>query len=153
FDLTLDVEEDDAGCALTMTYRSDLLDRRIARQMLAGYVRLLEGAVADPALPIGRLPLGPGSASVLSGGPPPGAAPPPPGAAGRGGVHRRFEAWAAAAPDALAVESPSERLARGELNARANRLARRLHHDGVGPGVVVGLFVERSASALVGLLA
>ena len=40
-----------------------------------------------------------------------------------------------------------------ELNARANRLARRLRAMGVGPEVLVGLFLGRSADMVVGLLA
>ncbi len=39
-----------------------------------------------------------------------------------------------------------------ELNAKANQLAHRLREDGVGPGSIVGLLVERSFSMMIGLL-
>src|SRR5262249_30608852 len=46
-----------------------------------------------------------------------------------------------------------ERLTYAEFDRRANQLAHRLRHLGVGPETVVGLFVERSAAMVVGLLA
>ncbi|MCP4654976.1 MAG: amino acid adenylation domain-containing protein, partial [bacterium] len=54
--------------------------------------------------------------------------------------------------DAIAVVSPDGRLSYGELHARADRLAAHLRSLGVGPEVLVGLFLERSAEALVGIL-
>src|SRR5262249_56812328 len=44
------------------------------------------------------------------------------------------------------------RLTYGELNRRANRLAHHLRDLGVGPEVLVGLYVERSPELLVGVL-
>ena len=40
----------------------------------------------------------------------------------------------------------------GELNARANRLARQLRQQGVGPEQVVGLWADRSLEMLIGML-
>jgi amino acid adenylation domain-containing protein len=74
----------------------------------------------------------------------------------RGGaslVHRGIEMQAERAPEAVAVTCAAESLSYGELNARANRLARRLRALGVGPEVLVGLLVGRSAEMVVGLLA
>jgi amino acid adenylation domain-containing protein len=67
-------------------------------------------------------------------------------------VSELFEAQAAATPEAVAVVHENEQLTYAELNGRANRLARHLRTLGVGPEVRVGLYMERSASMLVGLL-
>src|SRR6185503_9679422 len=71
----------------------------------------------------------------------------------RGPLHRLFEAQAAATPDALALVFGAERLTFAELNARANRLARRLVALGVGPESIVALALERSVEMVVALLA
>ena len=56
-------------------------------------------------------------------------------------------------PEAVALTCAGESLTYAELNARANRLARRLRALGVGPEVLVGLCAGRSAEMVVGLLA
>jgi len=63
-----------------------------------------------------------------------------------------FEEQVAKTPDAVAVTYEQERLTYAELNGRANQLARYLGERGVGPGSVVGVFLERSLEMLVGLL-
>ncbi|MCP4667830.1 MAG: AMP-binding protein, partial [Deltaproteobacteria bacterium] len=68
-------------------------------------------------------------------------------------VARLFEAQAAARPAATAVVYGDQRLTYGELNARANRLGHRLAALGVGPDVLVGLYLERSAAMVVAVLA
>jgi amino acid adenylation domain-containing protein len=55
-------------------------------------------------------------------------------------------------PDAVAVESEGRRLTYRDLNARANVLARELRGMGVGPGVLVGICMERSPEMLVCVL-
>ncbi|MFE2752770.1 amino acid adenylation domain-containing protein [Actinosynnema sp. NPDC059335] len=68
-------------------------------------------------------------------------------------VHRMVEERAAAAPDSVAVVSGDVSLSYGELNARANRLARRLRDLGVGPDVPVALCQDRSLGMITSLLA
>src|SRR5262249_61985127 len=46
----------------------------------------------------------------------------------------------------------ARRLTSRELNARANRLAYRLRDLGVGPEVLVGLYLDRSPELLIGVL-
>jgi len=68
------------------------------------------------------------------------------------GWHRLFEAHVKRLPSQLAVISAGEQLTYQQVNERANRLARVLRRRGVGPNVLVGLCMTRSAHMLVGLL-
>jgi natural product biosynthesis luciferase-like monooxygenase protein len=67
-------------------------------------------------------------------------------------LHALFAAQVAATPDAVALVSGETRLTYAELDARAQKLARRLVALGVGPDVRVGLCVERGADLVVGVL-
>lgn len=68
------------------------------------------------------------------------------------GVHELFEEQARRTPRATAVEAHDGDLAYGELDTRADRLARVLRSAGVGPDSVVGVFLGQSADRLVALL-
>ncbi|MFJ5986589.1 AMP-binding protein [Lentzea sp. NPDC092896] len=68
-------------------------------------------------------------------------------------VHHAFETHAARRPDATAVEHLGESLTYAELDARAGLLAEYLIRGGVRPGDHVGLFLTRSISMVVGVLA
>ena len=72
---------------------------------------------------------------------------------GPGLVHRLIEMQAARTPESVAVTCSRGSLTYFELNARANRMARRLRGMGVGPEVLVGLCTGRSTEMVVGLLA
>ncbi|MEM8841935.1 MAG: MupA/Atu3671 family FMN-dependent luciferase-like monooxygenase, partial [Pseudomonadota bacterium] len=68
-------------------------------------------------------------------------------------IHGLFEAQVALNPDRPAIAHQGGFLTYGELNARANRVARRLRDMGLGQGDLVGLAVHRSPQMLVGALA
>ncbi|MDQ3918841.1 MAG: AMP-binding protein, partial [Acidobacteriota bacterium] len=68
-------------------------------------------------------------------------------------IHRPFEAQARRVPQATALVFEGERLTYAELDARADRLARRLRALGVGPESLVGVLLERSPNLVVSLLA
>jgi amino acid adenylation domain-containing protein/FkbM family methyltransferase len=63
-----------------------------------------------------------------------------------------FEAQAGRTPNQTALVFEDQRLTYSELDRRASILAHHLRGVGVGPDVLVGLFVERSAEMMVGLL-
>ncbi|HSF42931.1 MAG TPA: amino acid adenylation domain-containing protein, partial [Thermoanaerobaculia bacterium] len=67
-------------------------------------------------------------------------------------VHDLFAEQAARTPEAVAVAGDSGSLSYAELELRSTRLARSLRRLGVGPEVRVGLCLERSPLAVVGLL-
>ena len=64
-----------------------------------------------------------------------------------------FENRVKATPDAVAAAFEDEQLTYAQLDRRANQLANYLGTIGVKPGVLVGVFVERSLDMIVGLLA
>jgi len=67
-------------------------------------------------------------------------------------VHVMFAKQAERTPDRIALIVEGQRLSYGELNGRANQLAHYLQGLGVGPEVVVGLCLERSAEMVVAIL-
>jgi len=71
----------------------------------------------------------------------------------QGCVPELVSAQAAATPDAIAVTHGKRSLSYQELDRRANRLAHILQLLGVGPDVVVGLYLDRSLAMIVGALA
>jgi len=68
-------------------------------------------------------------------------------------VHDMIAEQARLKPDAIALRCAASALTYRDLDARANRLARRLQALGVGPETVTGLCVERGPEMIVGLLA
>jgi amino acid adenylation domain-containing protein len=71
-------------------------------------------------------------------------------------MHQRFEEQVRKTPGAVAVVLPGDerqQLTYSQLNARANRLAHYLQSKGVGPDVLVGLYLDRTPDLIVALLA
>ncbi|RSS59628.1 amino acid adenylation domain-containing protein [Streptomyces sp. WAC01280] len=68
-------------------------------------------------------------------------------------LHSEFVEQAVKNPEAPAVYSDAGVLTYGELNERSRVLAERLVADGAGPGVPVGICVERTPDLLVAMLA
>lgn len=67
-------------------------------------------------------------------------------------VHHLFEAQVERTPSATALVSKDEELSYATLNARANQLAHRLLRNGVGPGALVGLLLNRCSDMVVAML-
>ena len=68
-------------------------------------------------------------------------------------IARLFERQVQRTPRAAAVAFGRESLSYSELDARSNRLAHALRSLGVGPGVLVGICMERSLATPLGVLA
>lgn len=70
-------------------------------------------------------------------------------------VHHLVERQAALAPQRIAASCNGQFLTYAELEARAESLARRLRSNGVGPGTLVGVFLQRTVelpAALLGVM-
>ncbi|MBX3732749.1 MAG: amino acid adenylation domain-containing protein [Verrucomicrobiae bacterium] len=150
FDLTLYLQEDVSGLDANWLYNADLYDPetvgRIAAHFEAMLERLAQGTVTSVSHWT-RIPESEARRLDLLGRGPKQA---------EGSLvchHHQFEALARATPDAEAVDDGVLRLTYGGLNARANRLARRLREEGVGIGVRVGVLMARSTDTIVSLLA
>ncbi|MGX9891589.1 amino acid adenylation domain-containing protein, partial [Streptomyces sp. NPDC002276] len=138
-----------AGLEGQVDYRTDLFSEETVRGLVDRLVRVLETVSADPDTAVR-------SVSVL-------------GAEERQRVlvdwndtgrevpdltlPELFEAQVVRTPDALAVVSGGVELSYGELNARANCLARYLVGCGAGPERLVAVALPRSAGLVVALLA
>ena len=154
FDLTLNIVEQDGQLYCNWEYATSLFREETIRRMGEHFEVLLRGIVENPKQPISQLPLlseAERQRILVEWNDT--KAPYPRDKC----VHELFEEQVAKTPDAVAVifstSGSDEEVSYGELNARANRLAHRLRALGVGPEVLVGLFVERSVEMVVGILA
>jgi non-ribosomal peptide synthetase component F len=148
FDLTLYAgETEEGGLYLHLVYDADLFDAPRMRELLAQVAAVLAAGAADPARPVALLPLRPAGAALL-----PDPAARLPIEPWTGGVSERVAARAWEAPEAAAVEDPRERWSYRELDAAANRIARRLVRGGLRPGDTVAVWAHRSAPLVRALL-
>ncbi|MEC0598958.1 non-ribosomal peptide synthetase DhbF [Bacillus spizizenii] len=155
FDLTLEISENRLadgtpnGLEGLLEYSTDLFKQATAQALADRLMRLLEAAESDPDQQIGNLDiLAPEERSSMvtdwqsvSEKIPHACLP------------EQFEKQAVLSPEAIAVVCEDQSLSYAELNERANRLARMLISEGVGPEQFVALALPRSLEMAVGLLA
>ncbi len=67
-------------------------------------------------------------------------------------LHQFFEAQAFQNPDYIAIIFGEERITYGELNRKANQIARMLRGKGIKPNSIIGLLVKRSPEMFYGIL-
>nr|WP_280515409.1 non-ribosomal peptide synthetase [Xanthomonas sp. D-109] len=149
FDLSLSLRETGGVFCGQLNYATDLFDAPTMHRWWVSFECVLAAMIDAPSAPVQSLPLlhelerrtviETFNATSTPWRP--------------GLLHARFEAQAAASPDAVALEYAQERLTYAQLNARANRVARRLRAEGVGPDALVAICVPRSIEMVVGLLA
>jgi amino acid adenylation domain-containing protein/FkbH-like protein len=151
YDLTLLLlERDGVPARLEIEYNADLFRSSSMARLLEQFEVLLQAIVDDPGRQVSELPLLSAAAEhqLLSSWNRTDVPLPPSPL-----IHRRFEAQVSAVPDTIAATFEQQQLTYRELNARANQLAGRLRAAGVGPDVLVGIFMERSLEMVVGMLA
>ncbi len=150
FDLTLNLSEHGGGLIGTVEYATDLFDAATVDRLVSHYEGLLTAALAAPERSTSELPLlSPAERHQAIAEWNDTVAPP----AGEGLIHDLLAARAEMAPELPAVVQGEERLTHGELADRSDRLASHLRALGVGPDVLVALFLERSVDLVVALLA
>jgi amino acid adenylation domain-containing protein/non-ribosomal peptide synthase protein (TIGR01720 family) len=150
FDLMLDIVECDTDMSATFSYSTDLFDRSTIEQLAAHYQTLLETLLSSPQRPVRSLSVlseSEQTKQLVTWNATQTALPE------AGFVHELFEARARLAPNAPALSFGTSQLSYGQLNQRANQLARRLRAHGVGPDSLVGVAAERSIELVVALLA
>jgi amino acid adenylation domain-containing protein len=149
FDITLFASERDGRLRLTVQYRSDLFTPPSMRRFLAHLSAVLASAVADASMRVSAIPmlsteersaLAAWNETALPAGAP-------------ATIAELFGEQVARVPDGVAVTAADATLTYAELNARAEALAARLRSAGVTTGRPVVLGLDRSASAVVALLA
>ncbi len=155
FDLTLSLDEHitpegaPAGIKGALEYSTDLFERSTVEQMVERLIRLLNKVVANPDQAISEIDiLMPAERHRMLVDWNDTAASYPQDQM----LHQLFEVQADKTPQATAIVFGQRQCSYGELNTRANQLAHYLSALGVGPEMVVGLYVERSVEMLVGLL-
>jgi natural product biosynthesis luciferase-like monooxygenase protein/FkbM family methyltransferase len=153
FDLTLSLAAA-GGLAGSLSGNADLFDVATLRRLAGCLGTLVRALVADPACAVSALPLlGEAEAAQLLREWNDAAAPPPPpdGAAGPW-VQRAIECQAGLVPERIAVAAGDGVLSYGELDTRANQLARHLRALGAGPETRVAICLPRSLDMVIALL-
>ncbi|WP_186128065.1 non-ribosomal peptide synthetase [Burkholderia gladioli] len=150
FAVTVTGNPRDPGCTLHVDANAELYDDASVQAHRKRLLHFIEAALADPEQPIERIDLLDADERRLllqtwnateADYP------------RHRCVHELVEDRAGHMPEAIALVAGDEQLSYGELNARANRLARYLVKLGVGPDIPVAVCVERSVAMVVALLA
>ncbi|MFZ2512113.1 MAG: amino acid adenylation domain-containing protein [Gordonia sp. (in: high G+C Gram-positive bacteria)] len=143
-DLTVTVQSALEGSTWTgaVDYATDMFDRQTVARFTESMVRLLDGATANPDVPVGDISIV-DDATV-------GALVPVKGAIAESAqpLAAVFAAAARREPARIAVRDNQTSLTYSELDARSNQLARWLRSRGVGAGSLVAVGIERSADLL-----
>ncbi len=148
FDLVLALTETAGGYKGGLECSADLFDEAACARMVEHYAELLASAVATPDERVARLSLLTASerhelvvaqAKTRT-------------FASNELLHLGFAWQATVRPDQVAVSWGDDQLSYAELDRRSNRLAHALRARGVGPDVLVGLYLERSVEMIVGIL-
>ena len=141
-----------AGIGGVVEFRTDVFDTGSIEALIGRLERVLVAMTADPARSVSSIDVldaaeharleAWGNRSVLT---QPAPAPV--------SIPELFAAQVARTPEAVAVSFEGQSMTYRQLEDAANRLAHLLIGQGVGPGQCVGLLLERSAQAIVAMLA
>ena len=150
FDLTLSVVEVGRALSASFQYNTDLFDAATIARMKGHYQNVLESIVRDPEQKVADVPLLTSSErrqlliewnSTRADLPRDQC------------FHQLFEAQVERTPDKVAAVFKDENLSYQQLNRRANRLARELVKQEIGPSRIVAVLSERNLDLLTAMIA
>ena len=146
YPLTMSVDESQDALELVAHVRAPFQPERICGYMRAALEALIDPSRAEPGAPVDVLPVDERQQLLVEWN-----------ATGRAypseaAVHELIEERVRRAPAAAAVVFEGRTVSYGELNRRANQVARHLRRRGVGAGDVVGLLAERTPETVIGLV-
>lgn len=149
FDLMLIMAETGGRLGTSIQYNTDLFEAATIKRLFGHFETLLEGIVADPEQHVSMLPLLTGTERdrLLQEWNDSYAEFPD-----HFCVHELFEEQVKRTPDAVAVVSEDGQFTYQELNRLADRVARVLAEQGVGPNTVVPILVRRNLHLLITIL-
>ncbi len=139
FDLSLFIVERAEEVDCFFEYKTGLITSDDIQHFMHSYEALLSQGVEAPQLKLSELFNG--------------VAVPSPEPENFKTIHEWFEHQASRTPQAVAVTCGENFITYGNLNRRANQLARVLQKRGVGPESLVGVALERSREMLISILA
>ncbi|WP_194905550.1 non-ribosomal peptide synthetase [Catenulispora rubra] len=143
FDLGCLIEDDGEALRIAWEYRADLLDAATVGSLADCFATLLAAAIADPARPIGDLPVTSDPAMDEAAAQPETAET----------IVDLFTAAVAAHPDAAAIVDGDRALTYRDLDRLTNQISRELRGRGVGMETPVGVCLPRSVDFAVACLA
>ena len=139
----------DERITMMWEYSTDLFDEATIERMHAHFQNILEEVVENSEINLSQLTLlDEAERRQLVAEWNDTAAEPPPDRI----IHQLVEAQVERTPDAIALIRGAEWLTYRDLNRKSNVLAHHLRSLGVGPDVMVGVYIERSLEMIVALL-
>jgi amino acid adenylation domain-containing protein len=150
FDLHMVCEETGSGIEGFLYYPQDLFSDTMMARFTEHYQLLLEELIANPQRPVTQVPFLTNTEchqQLIDWNDTTTAYPKD------ASLPDLFAAQVVNTPEAVAVVWGEKQLTYGQLNARANQLARYLRRQGLGPEFRVGVCLERSVDLIVSLLA
>src|ERR1051325_4711949 len=149
YDVSLEFVDTENSLSGFLEYSTELFTAETIERLLTHYQTLLEALVNDPQQSITHLPLLPKQErqQLLRGLNQDRAY------AVEQCLHQLVAAQVDCTPQATALTFAGQSITYRELDQRANRLAHHLRSLGVGPDVLVSVFIDRSVEMIVGLLA
>jgi len=148
YDVYLELDERPDGFAGRFLYSTELFDPPTIRRMIGHWQRMLEGIAADPATPLSRLPMLSDEEQYML--------IEEWNATERSLPYRNVVQWVNAAaardPDKIVIEQGGEKWTDADLLSRSEAIAGRLQGQGIGPGELVGLALERTPWMIAAML-